>query len=178
MENDDDMLYWFRDFMVIVFLGIIVWLLSGCASSRKVTERSVRDSVVYTYKTVWHDSLRVKDSVRIEVKTKVRDSIVLKIDNATGKVISREAYHYADTNTDKNHAADVRNMVSKADSVNSTASKSQSSVVNQSSKNNAVEAKKTHYWRTWWIGVSVGILLSLIWKYRRKIAEFFVIPKA
>ena len=66
MENDDDMLYWFRDFMVIVFLGIIVWLLSGCASSRKVAERSVRDSVVYTYKTVWHDSLRVKDSVRIE----------------------------------------------------------------------------------------------------------------
>lgn len=173
MRNDDDMLYWFRDFMVVVILGIIVWPFCGCTSPRKMTEESIRDSVVYIYKTVWRDSLRVKDSVRIEVKTKIRDSIVLKIDNATGKVISRESYHSADTNTDKNHVADVKQTADKTGSVNYTASKSQNSAVSQCSKNNVVEVRETHYWRTWWAGMSAGILLSILWKYRKKIFGIF-----
>ena len=176
--------------LAILFCTIVLWLtvvaliLTSCSSQKYVTEqntqRTTRDSVIYTYKTLLRDSIRIKDSVRIMTKTKVRDSVVLRIDNATGNVISREAWHTTDTNTDRDHVADVGKMVSKADSVAREHVKADSVATNKVMDKKAAETNKTKKndgkpWRrllrSYVAGLLTGGILFLLWKYRRKILQ-------
>ena len=168
MKNDDDMLYWFRDFMVIVFLGIIVWLPSGCTSPRKLAERSVRDSIVYTYKTLYRDSLRVKDSTIIVYSYVQRDSVVLKVDKNTGKVISTDTWHWRDVSKDRDRVANVRSITNKEDSTSSRIEKNDKQIFSSKKSAVAKDIKKTHYWKTFWIGLLSGIFLSFMWRYRKR----------
>lgn len=116
---------WLLNLGVVILIASAAASLSGCASSKQaLTEHSTRDSVVYTYKTLYRDSLRIKDSTVISRSVIQRDSIVLKVDKITGEVLSRDAWHWKDTDKDRSHITDVRNMAEKGDSMAFTASKS------------------------------------------------------
>ena len=155
----------------LLLIAAIVLLLASCRSTTAAygTQRTTRDSVAIKYKTVLRDSIRIKDSVRIVTKTKVRDSVVLRIDNATGKVVSRESYHSSDTNTDRDHVAEAGEMVSKADSVGYERVKTDSANIVKTVREKPTEVKKTHYWKIYWLGMLSGILLAFGWKYRKVI---------
>lgn len=168
--------WWLRIFMVafITFAAWFLVLLTSCSTSRAIENRSIKDSIVYTYKTLYRDSLRIKDSTVVSYSTVQRDSIVMKVDNVTGTVLSKESWHWKDTDKDRSHITDVRNMAEKRDSVASTASKSDKQIIKQKKAEEPSEVKKTHYWKTWWLGVLCGISISLCWKYRKTIVNFIL----
>ena len=149
-------------------------LMSGCASHRKVCDAiNIKDSVLYVYK----DSIRLKDSVIISEKINRRDSIVMVIDTA-GKVIRTDSWHWRDTDRSKVSNSDVfrthdSTTIKTLDSKIVQQPKAEPPKAKPSkaepSKDVPIEVKKTHYWRTWWLGVLTGILLPLIWRYRKKI---------
>jgi hypothetical protein len=161
---------WLLNLGVLILIASAVASLSGCASSKQaLTEHSTRDSVVYTYKTLYRDSLRIKDSTVISRSVIQRDSIVLKVDKITGEVLSRDTWHWKDTDKDRNHITDVRNMAEKSDSAAFTASKSDKRIIRRVKQKKPSEAKKTRYWKTYWLGMLSGVLLSFGWKYRKAI---------
>lgn len=160
---------WLLNLGVVILIASAAASLSGCASSKTLTEHSTRDSVVYTYKTLYRDSLRIKDSTVISRSVIQRDSIVLKVDKITGEVLSRDTWHWKDTDKDRSHITDVRNMAEKSDSAAFTASKSDKQVIRRVKQKKPSEAKKTRYWKTYWLGMLSGVLLSFGWKYRKTI---------
>lgn len=85
---------------------LMLWMMGGCKSSKVVSERETRDSVVYTYKTVWRDSVRRRDSVVLIYETVVRDSVVAKVDKETGEVLSTDRWHWEGTNKDRSRVRD------------------------------------------------------------------------
>lgn len=165
-----------RWMMLLLFVASIVFLLTSCRSTQVVsdTQHTTRDSVIYTYKTVLRDSIRIKDSTVVSFSTVQRDSVVLRVDSQTGNVVGKDTWHWRDTNTDRDHVAEVGKMVSKADSVGTERIKKDSAVIISKAKDKETEVKKTHYWKTWWIGVLCGISISLCWKYRKTIVNFIL----
>lgn len=157
--------------MLLLLVALVLLELTSCRSTTAAygTQRTIRDSVVVKYKTVIRDSLRVKDSTVVSFFTVQRDSIVLKVDKITGEVLSRDAWHWKDTDKDRSHITDVRNMAEKSDSVASTASKSDKQTIKQKKIEKSAEVKKKHYWKTYCLGILSGILLSFGWKYRKTI---------
>ncbi len=162
---------WLLDIGVVVFFIAFVCALIGCKSSKVATERDVRDSVVYTYKTLYRDSLRVKDSTVLVYETVQRDSVVLRVDKETGEVLSTDTWHWKDTNRDRDHVSDVRDKTEKSDSV---ALKNKSSVVVSKMEKTGKSPTKTHYTQTFFIGMGLGVLLSVAFKYRKKIFGLLV----
>lgn len=161
---------WLLNLGVVILIASAAASLSGCASSKQaLTEHSTRDSVVYTYKTLYRDSLRIKDSTVISRSVIQRDSIVLKVDKITGEVLSRDAWHWKDTDKDRSHITDIRNMAEKSDSAAFTALKSDKQTIKQKKIEKSAEVKKTHYWKTYCLGMLSGVLLSFGWKYRKAI---------
>lgn len=152
--------------LLFILVNAFLCALIGCKSSKLVSDRETKDSVVYTYKTLYRDSIRVKDSTVFIYQTVRRDSVVLKVDKATGEVLSKDTWHWNDTNRYMGHASEVKSKTEKSDSV---ATKAKSSVVVSKKEIPTKLAKETHYWRTFAIGVAVGIGLSLLFKYRKKI---------
>lgn len=160
-----------RDWFAILAFFLMLWLMGGCKSSKVVSDRETKDSVVYTYKTLYRDSLRVKDSTVLVYETIQRDSVVLRVDKATGEVLSTDTWHWKDTSKNRDHVSETKNKTEKSDSV---ATKAKSSVVVYKKEIPTNLAKKTHYGRTFFIGVAVGIGLSLLFKYRKKIFGMLV----
>jgi uncharacterized protein YcfL len=161
--EDDNLKNTVRDWFLI--LAFLLMLLCGCSSSRKVvSDRETKDSVVYTYKIIYQDSLRVKDSTILIYETVQRDSVVLRVDKATDEVLSTDTWHWKDTNKGRDHVSEVKNKTEKSDSVGT---KAKSSVVVSKKEIPINLAKKTHYGRTFVIGVAVGIGLSLLFRYRK-----------
>lgn len=160
------------DICVVVFFVAFLFALIGCKSSKVISERDVRDSVVYTYKTLYRDSLRMKDSTVLVYETVQRDSVVLMVDKNTGEVLSKDTWHWKDTNRDRDHIADVRKMVTRRDSLAYAEVRSDVRTSIRQKDFRPSKAEKTHYWRTWWIGVVTGIALSFAWKYRKKVFLF------
>ena len=166
--RDDDFSCFIKDLFVLLILGAIVWLMTSCSSSRKVaSDRETKDSMVYIYKTHYRDSLRVKDSTVLVYGTVLRDSVVLRVDKATGEVISTDTWHWRDTNRNKDHVSDVRNKTEKSDSTASVVVKSDKREVIAKDSTKPLDVKKTHYWKIYWLGMLTGILVMLLWKYRK-----------
>lgn len=167
-----DMLMPILDFALAwLIYGVFFLLMTSCSSSRKVvSDRETRDSVVYIYKTHYKDSLRVKDSTILIYETVQRDSVVLRVDKATGEVLSTDSWHWKDTNRDRDHVSETSNKTEKSDSV---ALKDKGRVVITKTEKTANLPTKTHYIRTFAVGVLVGIVLSLLYRYRRKIFGLF-----
>ena len=136
--------WWSRIFMVafIAFAAWLLVLLTSCSASRTVENRTVKDSVAFTYKTLYRDSVRIKDSVRVMTRTVMRDSVVLRVDSETGKVLSKDSWHWNDTNTDRDHVRDNTQKTDKVDSVAHTAIKKDSAMIIHQKDNKATEAKK------------------------------------
>lgn len=157
--------------MLLLLVALVLLELTSCRSTTAAygTQRTIRDSVAVKYKTVIRDSLRVKDSTVVSFFTVQRDSIVLKVDKITGEVLSRDTWHWKDTDKDRSHITDVRNMAEKSDSAAFTASKSDKQVIRRVKQRKPSEAKKTRYWKTYWLGMLSGVLLSFGWKYRKTI---------
>lgn len=168
-----------KDLSIQVFHFAVVWLIFGvffllmtsCSSSRKVTsDRETKDSVVYIYKTHYKDSLRVKDSIILVYETVQRDSVVLRVDKATGEVLSTDSWHWKNTNRDRDHVSDVKNKTEKNDSA---AVKDKGRVVVTKTEKTANLPTKTHYTQTFLIGTCLGVLLSVAFRYRKKIFGLF-----
>lgn len=157
--------------MLLLLVALVLLELTSCRSTTAAygTQQTIRDSVVVKYKTVLRDSLRIKDSTVVSFFTVQRDSIVLKVDKITGEVLSRDTWHWKDTDKDMNHITDVRNMAEKGDSVTFTASKSDKRIIRRVKQKKPSEVKKTRYWKTYWLGMLSGVLLSFGWKYRKTI---------
>lgn len=157
--------------MLLLLVALVLLELTSCRSTTAAygTQRTIRDSVAVKYKTVIRDSLRVKDSTVVSFFTVQRDSIVLKVDKITGEVLSRDTWHWKDTDKDRSHITDVRNMAEKSDSVAFTASKSDKWIIRRVKQKKPSEVKRTRYWKTYWLGMLSGVLLSFGWKYRKTI---------
>lgn len=162
---------WLLDILLVVFFIAFICALISCRSSKVVSDRETRDSVVYTYKTLYRDSLRVKDSTVLVYETIQRDSVVLRVDKATGEVLSTDTWHWKDTNKDRDHVSETKNKTEKSDSLGT---KAKSSVVVSKKEPPQNLVPKTHYWRTFFIGMSLGVLLSVAFKYRKKIFGLLV----
>lgn len=168
--------WWSRIFMVafIAFAAWLLVLLTSCSASRTVENRTVKDSVAFTYKTLYRDSVRIKDSVRVMTRTVTRDSVVLKVDSETGKVLSKDSWHWNDTNTDRDHVRDNIQKTDKADSVARTELRKNSTMIIHQKNNKSTEAKKNApvfkvKMRYMLSGIVIGILLSLGFRYRKQV---------
>ena len=166
-----------KDLLKVPFLFVVVWLIfsvtvclmTSCSSSRKaVSDLETKDSVVYIYKTHYRDSLRVKDSTVFIYETVQRDSVVLRVDKATGEVLSTDSWHWKDTNRDRDHLSETKKTAENRDSA---ATKIKDSIVASKTEKNVNLPPKTHYTRTFFIGMFLGVLLSLAVRYRRKIFD-------
>ena len=172
---------WLLDILLVVFFIAFICALISCRSSKMVSDRETRDSVVYTYKTLYRDSLRVKDSTVLVYETVQRDSVVLRVDKATGEVLSTDSWHWKDTNRDRDHVSEIKSKTEKSDSVGT---KNKSSVVFQERKEppktptERKEPPKTptmwNYTRAFFIGMCLGVLLSVAFRYRKKIFGLLV----
>lgn len=171
---------WLMDLGLVVLIVLALSALMGCRSTTAAygTQHATRDSVAIKYKTVLRDSIRIKDSIRIVTKTKVRDSVVLRIDNNTGNIVSREAWHWQDTDNNRDHLTDVGRMINKADSVArehiKTDSVATTKVINKkAAETNEKKKSDGKPWRrllrSYVAGLITGGILCLLWKYRRKI---------
>ena len=157
--------------LLFILVNAFLCALIGCKSSKLVSDRETRDSVVYTYKTLYRDSLRVKDSTVLIYETVQRDSVVLRVDKETGEVLSTDSWHWKDTNKNRDHVSEVKNKTEKSDSVGT---KAKSSVVVSKKEIPTNLAKKTHYGQTFFIGMGLGVLLSIAFRYRKKIFGLLV----
>lgn len=157
-------------FAILAFF-LMLWLMSGCKSSKVISDRDVRDSVVYTYKTLYRDSLRVKDSTVLVYETIQRDSVVLRVDKETGEVISTDTWHWKDTNKDRNHVSETRNKTEKSDSVASVVAKSDKRTVAPKDRTKPLVVKKTHYLKTYCLGMLTGVIVMLLYKYRKTLIK-------
>ena len=158
---------WLLDILLVVFFVAFICALISCKSSKVVSDRETRDSVVYTYKTLYRDSLRVKDSTVFVYETIQRDSVVLRVDKATGEVLSTDTWHWKDTNRNRDHTSEVKNKTEESDSVASVAVKSDKQTVATKDSMKPSVAKETHYWKTYWLGMLTGVIIMLLWKYRK-----------
>ena len=162
---------WLLDIgLVALFVALVCSLLS-CRSSKSVTERDVRDSVIYTYKTHYRDSLRVKDSTVLVYETVQRDSVVLRVDKETGEVLSKDSWHWKDTNKNRDHVNETKNKTEKSDSAATVTVKSDKRTVVQKDGIKPSDVKKTHCWKAYWLGMLTGVLVMLLWKYRKILVE-------
>lgn len=153
-------------FTILAFF-LMLLLMGGCKSSKVVSDREIKDSVVYTYKTLYRDSLRVKDSTVLIYETVQRDSVVLRVDKATGEVLSTDTWHWKDTSKDRDHVSEVKNKSEKSDSVASVLVKSDKRTVAPKDSTKPSNTKGTHYWKTYWLGMLTGVIVMLLWKYRK-----------
>lgn len=158
---------WLLDIGLVALFVALVCSLLGCRSSRVVSDRETRDSVVYTYKTLCRDSLRVKDSTVFVYVTVQRDSVVLKVDKETGEVLSTDTWHWKDTNRDRDHVSETKNKTEKSDSVASVVAKSDKRTVVPKDSMKPSDVKETHSWKAYWLGMLTGILVMLLWRYRK-----------
>lgn len=162
---------------MLAFIAFAAWLLvllTSCSTSKTVENRTVKDSIAYTYKTLYRDSVRIKDSTRITTKVVMRDSVVLRVDSETGKVLSKDSWHWNDTNTDRDHVRDNIQKTDKADSVARTAVKKDSAIIIHKNDNKATEARKSapiFKQKVKYVlsGIVIGILLSLGFKHRKQV---------
>lgn len=169
--RDDDFSCFLKDLLVLLILGSVVWIMTSCSTSRKVvSDRETKDSVVYIYKTHYRDSLRVKDSTVLIYETVQRDSVVLRVDKATGEVLSTDTWHWRDTNKNRDHMSETKKTAEKSDSA---AVKDRGRVVVTKTEKTANLPTMTHYTRTFAVGVIVGIVLSLLYRYRKKLFDLF-----
>lgn len=156
---------WLMDLALVV---LVVLLLCSCSTAKTVARVSVRDSVEVRYRTVQRDSVVVRDSVRWVTRTAIRDSVVVRVDAATGNVIGRDSWHWRDTDNDRDHIADVRKTMNNSDSLSYTATLRRDSVVIPPKQEKASEGRKSG--TTWFLwGMGCGLLMSLVWKYRKRI---------
>ena len=162
---------WLLDILVVVFFIAFICALISCRSSKVVSDRETKDSVVYTYKTLYRDSLRVKDSTVLIYETVQRDSVVLRVDKETGEVLSTDSWHWKDTNRDRDHVSDVRDKTEKSDSVASMVVKSDKRTVVSKDNTKPSDVKKTHYWKTYWLGMLTGMIVMLLWKCRKTLIK-------
>ena len=156
-----------RDWFAILVFLLMLLLMGGCKSSKVVSDRETRDSVVYIYKTHYRDSLRVKDSTVLIYETVQRDSVVLRVDKATGEVLSTDTWHWKDTNKDRDHVSETKNKSEKSDSAASVVAKSDKRTVAPKDSTKPSDVKKTHYWKTYCLGMLTGVIVMLLWRYRK-----------
>lgn len=84
--------------MYILVLIVSALLLSGCGTSKKVTERETRqtrDSVSVRDSVVMRDSVVVRYERHVLDSVLIRDSVVLTVD-AAGNVVSKEMWRTAE----------------------------------------------------------------------------------
>ena len=162
---------WLLDVGLVVFFIAFICALISCRSSKVVSDRETRDSVVYTYKTLYRDSLRVKDSTVLVYETIQRDSVVLKVDKETGEVLSKDSWHWKDTNKGRDHVSETRNKSEKSDSAGSVTVKSDKRTVAPKDSTKPSDVKKTHYWKTYWLGMLTGVLIMLLWRYKKTLIK-------
>ena len=169
--KDNDLRNTIQTWFAILAFFLTLWLMSGCKSSKVVSDRETKDSVIYTYKTLYRDSLRVKDSTVLIYETVQRDSVVLRVDKATGEVLSTDTWHWKDTSKDRDHTSEVKNKTEKSDSVASVVAKSDKRTVAPKDSTKPPDVKKTHYWKTYWLGMLTGVILMLLYKYRKMLIK-------
>ena len=170
----DEFKYIIRDIIVIATLAIIGFLMMSCATSRKATGRTTRDSVVYIYKTIWRDSLRLRDSLCVRYDTRIRDSVVTRVDNATGQVVSSERYRWTDTSRDRDHTTSTHAATISRDSTKAVAAHTDSAAITPHKGRAEVQpTKPTHYGRTFIAGMIIGLIIPIAWRNREKLMSVF-----
>lgn len=87
-----------RRYIYILLLTVSALLLSGCGTSKKVTERETRqtrDSVSVRDSVLMRDSVVVRYERQVLDSVVIRDSVVLTLD-AAGNVVGKEKWRTAE----------------------------------------------------------------------------------
>ena len=67
--------------------------------------------------------------------------------------------------------SEVKNKTEKSDSVASVVAKSDKRTVAPKDSTKPSDVKKTHYWKTYWLGILTGMIIMLLWKYRKMLIK-------
>jgi len=169
--EDNNLRNTIQEWFAIIAFFLMLWLMISCKSLNVMSDRETKDSVVYTYKTLYRDSLRVKDSTVLVYETVQRDSVVLRVDKETGEVLSTDSWHWKDTNKDRDHVSETKSKTEKSDSTASVVAKSDKRTVVTKDSTKPSDVKKTHYWKTYWLGTLTGVIVMLLWKYKKTLIK-------
>ena len=158
--------WWPRLADVAVVVFVVLLLLCSCSTAKTAARVREMDSVAVKYQTVRKDSVVVRDSVRWVTRTAIRDSVVVRVDAATGEVVGRDSWHWRDTDNSRAHVSAVRESAEKGDSLVSEAVLRRDSMVVPLKTKNGSEGRKTGWkWFLWGIGCGIGV--CAVWKWRR-----------
>ena len=129
-------------------MGLLVIVMSGCSAARE----SVK--------------VREKDSVSVKYRTVTRDSVVVRVDAATGEVVGKDTWHWRDTDNDRSQVSAIKETAKNGDSLTSTAVLRRDSVVVPLRGKNGSEGQKSGWkWFLW--GMCCGIGVCAAWKWRK-----------
>lgn len=142
-----------KRYIYILLLTVSALLLSGCGTSKKVTERETRqtrDSVSVRDSVVMLDSVVVRYERQVLDSVVIRDSVVLTLD-AEGNVVGKETWRTAERS---------RNASTDATSVAKQEERKQSDAASEHEREDDTEKTtvKTNAKR-WWLLTVVGVLI-------------------
>ena len=158
--------WWPRLADVAVVVFVVLLLLCSCSTAKTAARVREMDSVMVRWKTVRKDSVVVRDSVRWVTRTAVRDSVVVRVDAATGEVVGRDSWHWRESDNDRSQVSAIKETAKNGDSLTSTAVLRRDSVVVPLKTKNGSEGRKTGWkWFLWGIGCGIGV--CAVWKWRR-----------
>ena len=147
-------------------MGLLVIVMSGCSAARGSVKVREKDSVSVKYQTVRKDSVVVRDSVRWVTRTAVRDSVVVRVDAATGEVVGRDSWHWRESDNDRSQVSAIKETAKNGESLTSTAVLRRDSVVVPLRGKNGSEGRKSGWkWFLW--GMCCGIGVCAAWKWRK-----------
>lgn len=135
----------YQGLLVMALMIILSCILSGCKTFRQSSSWDVRDSLRIVDSTRWIVQ-RMDSLVITEIVNRV-DSYVI-VQNESGDIISREAYHFQDTNTDRVQIQLLSDEIKIL--------KDMMSARRESSDSTVVQESRPSFWhglRSWIIGV-------------------------
>lgn len=150
----------------LMWLVMAALLLTGCATSKKTSERI--DACVRRDSVVRVDSVRIRDSVVTRREKLVRDSVVVKDSvvvtvDAEGKVVKSERYRQTERNREQTQAlaSERRHDESEQGTAAAMSSEAQTHWAAKSEKKEAGLP-----WYAWAVGLVVALgLWGIVWYY-------------
>lgn len=148
--------------MAALLITLLLCLLTSCKSGKEVTSDHLHYDSIYSAISRLsdrHDSVVYQERIVVQPHIiHAGDTTIVKMDTTIVR------------NTTRNVYSTVNNSTVQGRIVRDTAYIERKVPV----KASAIKAEPSHKWRTWWLGVIVGVLLAVVVKYRKKIMNFII----
>lgn len=147
---------WLLDILLVVFFVAFLFALIGCASGRRVIkERAVYDTawVRKTQDRAKNDSVVYRERIVVQPHIiRVGDTTIVYSDTTIVREAETNRYYTNNITSDKGKIIrDTVYIAPKTDNGTKVVTKTKSS------------------WKLFWMGISAGIIVALLYKYRKKV---------